>query len=72
MRAYCWRIGTLDSVCRLNGRWLSDGEIAAKLSRTGIKVRECISRMLNFFILPNRMELARVAIRSNPPLKRYH
>jgi hypothetical protein len=71
MRAYFWRIVTLDSVCRLDGQWLSNGEIAAKLNRTGIKVRECISRMLHVFTLPNRMELAHVAIRTNPPLKQY-
>jgi DNA-binding NarL/FixJ family response regulator len=65
MRVYWERIGVLGPIYRLVGKGFNDREIANKLNITGIAVQACISWILHSFKMPNRMELARDAIRLN-------
>ena len=61
MRNYWERLGVLLPVYRLVGRGLSDREIANELNLTQGKVGACISWMLRFLKLSNRLELVRHA-----------
>lgn len=61
MRNYWERLGILLPVYRLVGRGLSDSEIANELNLTEGKVETCISWMLRFLKLTNRLELVRHA-----------
>jgi DNA-binding NarL/FixJ family response regulator len=68
----CWdRRGVLGPIYRLVGQGFNDREIASKLKLTEMKVRDCISWMLQAFEFPGRRELARDAIRTQHPLKRH-
>ena len=71
VRVYWDRIGILGPVYRLVGRGFDDREIANRLNLTEIRVRDCVSWMLQTFKFPGRMELARDAISTNHPLKLY-
>ncbi|MGA8621406.1 MAG: hypothetical protein WB660_23135 [Candidatus Sulfotelmatobacter sp.] len=55
------RLGILLPVYRLVGRGLNDSEIANELNLTEGKVETCISWMLRFLKLTNRLELVRHA-----------
>jgi hypothetical protein len=61
MRNFWERLGILLPVYRLVGRGLSDSEIANELNLTEGKVETCISWMLRFLKLTNRLELVRHA-----------
>ena len=61
MRNFWERLGILLPVYRLVGRGLSDSEIANELNLTECKVETCISWMLRFLKLTNRLELVRHA-----------
>jgi hypothetical protein len=59
MRIFWERLGILLPIYRLVGRGLSDSEIANQLNLTEGKVESCISWMLRFLKLSNRLELVR-------------
>jgi hypothetical protein len=61
MRNYWERLGILLPVYRLVGRGLSDSEIANELNLPEGKVETCISWMLRFLKLSNRLESVRHA-----------
>lgn len=68
MRVYWERIGVLGPIYRLLGKGFNDREIANKMNLTEVKVQECISWMLRFLRMPNRMELVRDAFQTGHPL----
>jgi hypothetical protein len=70
MRVYWERIGVLGPIYRLAGKGFNDLEIASKLNIEESKVQSCISWMLHSFKMPNRMELARDAFRTEHPHNR--
>ena len=61
MRNFWERLGILLPIYRLVGRGLSDRDIANELNLTEGKVKSCISWMLRFLKLTNRLELVQHA-----------
>jgi len=61
MRTFWERLGILLPIYRLVGRGLSDSDIANELNLTEGKVESCISWMLRFLNLTNRVELVQHA-----------
>jgi hypothetical protein len=61
MRNFWERLGILLPIYRLVGRGLSDSDIANELNLTEGKVESCISWMLRFLKLTNRLELVQHA-----------
>ena len=61
MRNFWDRLGILLPIYRLVGRGLSDSDIANELNLTESKVESCISWMLRFLNLTNRVELVQHA-----------
>lgn len=61
MRTFWERLGILLPIYRLVGQGLTDGEIASELNLTEDKVENCISWMLRFLKLRNRLELVQHA-----------
>jgi hypothetical protein len=61
MRKFWERLGILLPIYRLVGRGLSDSDIANELNLTEGKVESCISWMLRFLNLTNRLELVQHA-----------
>jgi len=67
MRVFWERIEVLGPIYRLLGEGLNDREIATNLNLTEVRVRDCISWMLQSFKFANRMELAREAFGAEHP-----
>lgn len=57
MRVFWEKTGVLLPVYRLAGQGLSDCEIAAKLSITELRVRNCMAWLLHFLKMTNRNQL---------------
>ena len=69
----CWkRLGILLPVYRFVGRGLSDSEIANELNLTEGKVDNCISWVLGFLKLSNRLEFVRHACSAAQKSGTYH
>jgi hypothetical protein len=61
MRTFWGRLGILLPIYRLVGEGLTDGDIAGELNLTKDKVENCISWMLHFLELRDRLELVQHA-----------
>jgi hypothetical protein len=61
MRTFWGRLGILLPIYRRVGQGLTDKEIASQLNLADDKVKSCISWMLHFLELGNRLELAQHA-----------
>jgi hypothetical protein len=61
MRTFWERLGILRPIYRLVGQGLTDEEIASELNLTEGKGENCISWMLRFLKLRNRLELVQHA-----------
>ena len=61
MRTFWGRLGILLPIYRLVGQGLTDRDIASELNLTEDKVENCISWMLHFLELSNRLELVQHA-----------
>jgi hypothetical protein len=61
MRTFWGRLGILLPIYRLVGQGLADRDIASQLNLTEDKVENCISWMLHFLELSNRLELVQHA-----------
>lgn len=61
MRTFWGRVGILLPIYRLVGQGLTDREIASRLNLAEDKVENCISWMLHFLELSDRLELVQHA-----------
>jgi hypothetical protein len=61
MRIFWEKLGILLPIYRLVGQGLTDREIASQLNLTDDKVENCISWILHFLDLSNRLELVQHA-----------